>query len=457
MQQPTSWQSAGDGSSPASPTTHKKLSASASGEPVWNESFSIDVLRHMELELWEHNPADGDKLAGKKTVNLTLDVFPEVDPPMGVETVKTFAIPGAGRVELGFTLLPPGSSESEPSTSSERRSIIGERRTVNRALDQFSEEEASSSVEQLRQVNEALIAMGKPPLTKQEAALILAGEKKRRETLVLPKGVGAAINSAAQSSPNGQETKWMAKRTSIAPRSRDSSAAIYSQFKQQIYLKDKEVADKAKQVDALEQEVLAAKQEVAHQKTLLKTKSMQFLVVFEKVKEEKDALVAANARLREEMADREREHREALARLAHDLDEKVRLAREEGSLSTTLAYSIKLENEKANHGRELARVKSDLEFETEQIRKKAEAEKQGLVLQYEGLLQKERARAAEELRKKKEKSREKKQRLREERLQKEGVTQEMKRMEEKIQGDKRKWEEEREHVRAEQAERESRL
>jgi hypothetical protein len=28
-------------------------------------------------------------------------------------------------------------------------------------------------VEQLRQVNEALIAMGKPPLTKQEAALIL--------------------------------------------------------------------------------------------------------------------------------------------------------------------------------------------------------------------------------------------------------------------------------------------
>lgn len=67
---------------------------------------------------------------------------------------------------------------------------------------------------------------------------------------------------------------------------------------------------------------------------------MQFLVVFEKVKEEKDALVAANARLREEMADREREHREALARLAHDLDEKVRLAREEGSLSTTLAYSI---------------------------------------------------------------------------------------------------------------------
>jgi hypothetical protein len=47
-----------------------------------------------------------------------------------------------------------------------------------------------------------------------------------------------------------------------------------------------------------------------------------------------------------------------------------------------------LENEKVNHGRELARVKSDLEFETEQIRKKAEAEKQGLVLQYEGLLQK---------------------------------------------------------------------
>jgi uncharacterized protein (DUF3084 family) len=42
-------------------------------------------------------------------------------------------------------------------------------------------------------------------------------------------------------------------------------------------------------------------------------------------------------------------------------------------------------------------------------------------------------------------------------LQKEGVTQEMKRMEEKIQGDKRKWEEEREHVRAEQAERESQL
>ncbi len=72
----------------------------------------------------------------------------------------------------------------------------------------------------------------------------------------------------------------------------------------------------------------------------LKTKSMQFLVVFEKVKEEKDALVAANARLREEMEDREREHREALARLARDLDEKVRLAREEGSLSTTLAYSI---------------------------------------------------------------------------------------------------------------------
>jgi len=88
----------------------------------------------------------------------------------------------------------------------------------------------AQSVEQLRQVNEALIAMGKPPLTKQEAALILgtahahllwprlliagswwswwswwaAGEKKRRETLVLPKGVGAAINSAAQSSPNGQ-------------------------------------------------------------------------------------------------------------------------------------------------------------------------------------------------------------------------------------------------------------
>jgi hypothetical protein len=31
----------------------------------------------------------------------------------------------------------------------------------------------TQSVEQLRQVNEALIAMGKPPLTKQEAALIL--------------------------------------------------------------------------------------------------------------------------------------------------------------------------------------------------------------------------------------------------------------------------------------------
>jgi len=34
-------------------------------------------------------------------------------------------------------------------------------------------------------------------------------------------------------------------------------------------MQDKEVADKAKQVDALEQEVLAAKQEVAHQKTLV--------------------------------------------------------------------------------------------------------------------------------------------------------------------------------------------
>jgi hypothetical protein len=40
---------------------------------------------------------------------------------MGVEITKTFAIPGAGRVELGFTLLPPGSSESEQTPSSEVR------------------------------------------------------------------------------------------------------------------------------------------------------------------------------------------------------------------------------------------------------------------------------------------------------------------------------------------------
>jgi hypothetical protein len=72
----------------------------------------------------------------------------------------------------------------------------------------------------------------------------------------------------------------------------------------------------------------------------LKTKSMQFLLVFEKIKEEKDALAAANVRLREEMAEKEREHREGLARLARDCEEKLRLAREEGSLSTTIAYSI---------------------------------------------------------------------------------------------------------------------
>jgi chromosome segregation ATPase len=42
-------------------------------------------------------------------------------------------------------------------------------------------------------------------------------------------------------------------------------------------------------------------------------------------------------------------------------------------------------------------------------------------------------------------------------LQKEGVTQEMKRMEEKIQNDKRKWEEERERVKSEQADQESQL
>jgi hypothetical protein len=47
-----------------------------------------------------------------------------------------------------------------------------------------------------------------------------------------------------------------------------------------------------------------------------------------------------------------------------------------------------LENEKANHSRELTRIKSDLEFEAEQMRKRTENEKQALVQQYEGLLQK---------------------------------------------------------------------
>lgn len=45
---------------------------------------------------------------------------------------------------------------------------------------------------------------------------------------------GSNSNGAGGASP--QETKWMSKRTSLAPR-RDSGTVIYSQFKQQIHLK----------------------------------------------------------------------------------------------------------------------------------------------------------------------------------------------------------------------------
>lgn len=61
------------------------------------------------------------------------------------------------------------------STQDNRRSIIGERRSQIKprsdAVPELKKEDAI--MEQLRQVNEALIAMGKPPLTKAEAALIL--------------------------------------------------------------------------------------------------------------------------------------------------------------------------------------------------------------------------------------------------------------------------------------------
>lgn len=67
---------------------------------------------------------------------------------------------------------------------------------------------------------------------------------------------------------------------------------------------------------------------------------MQFLLVFEKVKEEKDGLRTINSRLEEELTEEKREHAEELTRLTREFEEKVRLAREEGSLSTTITYSI---------------------------------------------------------------------------------------------------------------------
>lgn len=59
------------------------------------------------------------------------------------------------------------------SKKDKRESIIGERRAIVRPEPAPQQEAEDAIMEQLRQVNERLIAMGKKPLTKSEAALIM--------------------------------------------------------------------------------------------------------------------------------------------------------------------------------------------------------------------------------------------------------------------------------------------